>query len=64
MNKVKITFALQAVALCVLLMLSGCGGSQEPVTHTKGIYMLLDTSGTYAVELKKPRALSTISWGP
>jgi hypothetical protein len=57
MNKVKTIFTLQALALCILLILSGCGGPKEPVTHTKGIYMLLDTSGTYALELKKAQGI-------
>ena len=32
------------------LLLTGCG---EPKNRAKGVYMLLDTSGTYALELKK-----------
>lgn len=31
-------------------LLTGCG---EPQNRAKGVYMLLDTSGTYALELKK-----------
>jgi hypothetical protein len=33
------------------LLLNGC--SREPVNRTHGVYMLLDTSGTYAQELRK-----------
>ncbi len=57
MNTLKTSFTLKAVALLAFLLLSGCGGSQEPVTHTKGIYMLLDTSGTYALELQKAQGI-------
>ena len=32
----------------------GCGDSKS---HTKGVYMLLDTSGTYAMELKKAQSI-------
>ncbi len=32
------------------ILLAGCG---EPQNRAKGVYMLLDTSGTYAQELKK-----------
>jgi len=35
----------------LLQVLGGC--SQEPVNQSRGIYMLMDTSGTYAQELKK-----------
>ena len=34
-----------------LLMLAGCSG--ETVPNTKGVYMLIDTSGTYTKELKQ-----------
>jgi hypothetical protein len=37
-----------------LILLNGC--SQQS-NRTKGVYMLLDTSGTYAVELKKARLI-------
>ncbi len=57
MNKTKRFFALYPVALLAFLLLSGCSGNQEPVTHTKGIYMLMDTSGTYALELKKAQGI-------
>jgi hypothetical protein len=36
------------------LMIAGCGDSKS---HTKGVYMLLDTSGTYAMELKKAQSI-------
>ena len=40
------------VSLCVLL--AACsGGDQAPVKTNTGVYMLLDTSGTYTQELEK-----------
>jgi hypothetical protein len=36
------------------LMIAGCGDSKS---HSKGVYMLLDTSGTYAMELKKAQSI-------
>lgn len=38
-------------ALFTFMLISGC--SSKPVNHTKGIYMLIDTSGTYTQELEK-----------
>lgn len=38
------------ICCCAVLLLTGCG---EPQNRAKGVYMLLDTSGTYALELKK-----------
>ncbi len=39
------------VSLCVLL--AACSGDREPVKTNSGVYMLLDTSGTYTQELEK-----------
>ena len=39
------------------LLIAGCG---EPESHSKGIYMLLDTSGTYTKEL--PQAQSILNY--
>lgn len=39
--------------LCALLM-AGCA---DTTSHTKGVYMLLDTSGTYTKELKGAHAI-------
>jgi len=41
---------LVIICCCAVLLLAGCG---EPQNRAKGVYMLLDTSGTYALELKK-----------
>lgn len=40
----------------LLPMLSGCSEERE-VPHTRGVYMLLDTSGTYTEELKKAQLI-------
>jgi len=51
MNKIVTTLMAAAA-----LMLAGCGNQQE-VPHTRGVYMLLDTSGTYTEELKKAQLI-------
>jgi hypothetical protein len=38
----------------LLIFSAGCS---QPSNHSKGVYMLLDTSGTYAVELNKARSI-------
>ena len=38
----------------LILLMTGC--SQQS-NRAKGVYMLLDTSGTYAMELKKARLI-------
>ena len=45
-----------AIALSIILILAliGCADSKS---RSKGVYMLLDTSGTYALELKKAQAI-------
>jgi hypothetical protein len=40
--------------LCVLLAASGCGDSRS---HTQAVYMLIDTSGTYAQEAGKAQLI-------
>lgn len=40
------------LALSALLLLAGCS-SEKPKVHSQGIYMLIDTSGTYTKELSK-----------
>jgi hypothetical protein len=43
-----------AVVFGLVLLLAGCGGSDEgPKNHHRGVYMLIDTSGTYTKELTK-----------
>ena len=43
-----------ALALVVCILIAGCTDSKSRST---GVYMLLDTSGTYAVELKKAQKI-------
>ena len=43
------------IALCLLGLLNG--GCADTHSRTTGIYMLLDTSGTYALELKKAQSI-------
>ncbi len=40
------------VALLLVFALAGCS-SKGAVSHTRGVYMLIDTSGTYTNELQK-----------
>jgi len=40
--------------LSISLLLSGC---PDTTTHSRGVYMLLDSSGTYRRELKKAQAI-------
>ena len=43
-------------ALALALVLGGCG-AEEPPKVGKGVYMLLDTSGTYTEELRKAQQI-------
>jgi hypothetical protein len=45
------------IALCALLMLSACS---DPKPTNKGVYMLMDTSGTYTQELKKAQQIINV----
>lgn len=42
--------------LTSVLLLGACGDSQ-PVNRTSGVYLLLDTSGTYSEEIEKARQI-------
>lgn len=58
MKNTKTISNLRTMGLClVLALISSCSNNQEPITHTKGIYMLMDTSGTYAIELQKAQGI-------
>lgn len=46
------TFVVMALSLCICI--AGCS---DPKSRSKGVYMLLDTSGTYALELKKAQSI-------
>ncbi len=43
--------------LLVLVLLGVLGGCADSSTHATGIYLLVDTSGTYAQEMNKARAI-------
>ena len=43
-----------ALILCLFIAITGCSDSKS---RSKGVYMLLDTSGTYALELKKAQLI-------
>ncbi len=49
-----------AIAVGLLLVLTGCG---EPVSHTRAVYLLLDTSGTYTKEIKKAQTIANYLLG-
>ncbi|MFO7606323.1 MAG: hypothetical protein R6W72_08495 [Desulfurivibrionaceae bacterium] len=52
MKKINIYLLFLTLILIAGIFL-GTGCSREPVNRSRGIYMLLDTSGTYARELQK-----------
>lgn len=43
-------------AFCALLLLSGCSGGDDGVFN-RGIYLLVDTSGTYTKEIEKAQQI-------
>jgi len=49
----KKTIAI-ALSLIFIIAVAGCSDSKS---RSKGVYMLLDTSGTYALELKKAQSI-------
>jgi len=49
----KKTIAL-ALSLILIIAITGCSDSKS---RSRGVYMLLDTSGTYALELKKAQSI-------
>ena len=50
----------KAIAVGLLLVLTGCG---ESVPHTRAVYLLLDTSGTYTKEIKKAQTIANYLLG-
>lgn len=48
---------MKAVTATALLILAGCSAEEPQLPHTRGVYMLLDTSGTYTEELKKAQLI-------
>jgi hypothetical protein len=45
---------LKRLRVMLVLLLAGCGGSQD---HSHAVYMLVDTSGTYAAESGKAKLI-------
>lgn len=56
----KRTFSTIIVVAFTLLAFTGCSSKEQAQSHTQGVYLLIDTSGTYAKELDK--ALSVINY--
>jgi hypothetical protein len=57
MKKLKLSSIVCFIVAASLVVLAGCSGNKEEVNYTKGVYMLLDTSGTYTLELKKAQGI-------
>ncbi len=55
MKRFKILFMTFFMAAAVMLALGGC--NSEPPNRTLGVYMLLDTSGTYSHEIAKAQQI-------
>ena len=53
-----IAIALLAV---ISVALAGCGGGEKPRAPGHGVYMLIDTSGTYTKELKKAQQIINVT---
>ena len=45
------------IVIAIITLTISITGCSDPKSHTKGVYMLLDTSGTYALELKKAQSI-------
>jgi len=54
-NKRLIRLSLFVVALAA--MVAAMAGCAQKANHTRGVYMLVDTSGTYTEELNKAKAI-------
>jgi len=54
-NKRLIRLSLFVVALAA--MVTAMAGCAQKANHTRGVYMLVDTSGTYTEELNKAKAI-------
>ncbi len=54
-KKISRSIGLLLLLAAGMLTLSGC--SRENNAHTRGVYMLLDTSGTYTQELQKAQGI-------
>jgi hypothetical protein len=49
-------FALRTFGVLVVWLMSGCSGGDQ-LTSARGVYMLIDTSGTYTDELTKAQTI-------
>jgi len=57
MKKLKLSSIVCCLVAISFVALAGCSGNKEEANYTKGVYMLLDTSGTYTLELKKAQGI-------
>ncbi len=53
----KRTFSRIIIVGFALLAFAGCSSKEQAQSHTQGVYLLIDTSGTYAKELDKAVAV-------
>ncbi len=53
-SRLTLRSMIAAALFAVVLITGGCA---QKMDHTKGVYMLVDTSGTYTEELNKARAI-------
>lgn len=57
MIKIKSYTALGLSILALTIMILGLSGCGQKSNHSTGVYMLVDTSGTYTMELKKAQSI-------
>jgi hypothetical protein len=48
---------MRKITIFLIISFMIIAGCTDTKTHSKGVYMLLDTSGTYAMELKKAQSI-------
>jgi hypothetical protein len=53
----KRTFSGIVILVVALLAFTGCSSKEQAQSHSRGVYLLIDTSGTYAKELDKAVAV-------
>jgi hypothetical protein len=53
----KRTFSGIVILVVALLAFAGCSSKEQAQSHSRGVYLLIDTSGTYAKELDKAVAV-------
>lgn len=57
MQKNKRLMRLSLLVVALAAMVTAVAGCTQKTNHTRGVYMLVDTSGTYTDELNKARAI-------